>query len=247
MADDINDVQKAVPATPSVKPVVKAAKEMSLEDINQETAAKKLEIARLQLLEQEAIIEDLKARAEARALEIKERQANLVDLQERLDERMLKRQSRETVFRGHGQNLKQDAANRESKQSICNHRKGGDGAQGVIGGQGDDMQYCIARHIMANGDIWVRCLRCGKLWKPPLVRTYFLDPKTRPQSPQEAREKSTAYDFAWRQYDEALKFPTRNHTSGTHTFQWGLVRNAEGGTEGGAEHYREKMANVTLS
>jgi hypothetical protein len=228
---DINEVQKVAPVASSVKPVVKAAKELTLEEIQKETASKELEIARLKLIEQEAVITDLKARAEARELEIQERKANLTDLKERLDERQLKRQSRDQVFRGHGQNLKQDAINRAAKQEACNHRKGGDGAAGVIGGQGDDMQYAIALHIMGNGDTWVRCLRCGKLWKPPVKS-------------QHATVES--YNAAMAIYKESLKFPTRNHTSGTHTFQWGEVINAQGQKEGGAEHYREKMKNVTL-
>lgn len=243
--EDINEIQKAAP---SVKPVQKAApavKEMTAGEMESATAAMKLEIAKLQLLEQQAIIEDLKARAEARELELQERRANLVDLKERLDERQLKRQSRETVFRGHGQNLLQDKRNRDVKHETCNHRKGGDGAAGVIGGQGDDMQYAIARHIMSNGDTWVRCLRCGNVWKPPVMSAFFPN-GSRPSTVQEAREKSRAYDIAWQAYAESLKFPTRNHTSGTHTFSWGEVTNAEGHKEGGQEHYREKMKNVAL-
>lgn len=228
---DINEVQKLAAPTPSVKPVAKAAKEMTLEEIERATATAKLEAARLQLIEQEAVIADLKARAEARELEIQERRANLVDLKERLDERQLKRQTKDQVYRGHGQNLKQDAINRAAKQDNCNHRKGGDGAAGVIGGQGDDMQYAIARHIMGNGDTWVRCLRCGKLWKPPVKSQHAT---------------VASYEAAMAIYKEALKFPTRNHTSGTHTFQWGEVINAQGQKEGGPEHYREKMKNVTL-
>jgi hypothetical protein len=216
--DDINEVQKVVakvikdqmPVAPKAE-AQKAIKDMTVSEVNAELAAKELELKRLELLE---------------------REANLEDLRERLAERKLKRKSQGDVFRGHGQNLKQDAVNRISKQTICNHRKGGDGANGVIGGQGDDMQFAILRHVMGNGDIWIRCLRCGKTWKRPL-----LNGRT------ETQMKASA---EWAEYDTMLRAQTRNHTSGTHTFQWGVVQNGAGKLEGGPEFYREKMKSVTL-
>jgi len=227
---DINEVQKA---TPSIAPVAKAHPTKSeTEAIQEKTAKAELEIARLKLLEAEAMIEDLKKRAELRDLELRERTLNLTDLQERLDDRQLKKRSREATFRGHGQNLRQDAVNRNIRQDICNHRKGGDGAQGVIGGQGDDQQYCVARHIMSSGDTWQRCLRCGKTWRPPVISEYATNAE---------------YAAAFVVYQEALKMPTRNKRSGSHTFQWGVVMNAKGVQEGGIEHFREKMKNVDLS
>lgn len=216
--NDINEVHKVVsdvakklsPAPVTEKVAPKAVKDMTVDEVTAELAEKELELKRLELLE---------------------REANLEDLRERLAERQLKRKSRDSVFRGHGQNLKQEAINRRSKQELCNHRKGGDGAQGVIGGQGDDTQYCIMRHIMGNGDIWVRCLRCGKTWKYPVKSEY---------------DTQQSYDAALAEYNAALKFPTRNHTSGTHTFSWGMVQNSKGKLEGGPEFYREKMKQVTL-
>lgn len=214
---DINEVQKIVTEvakkmTPAATPAApqKAVKDMTVSEVEAELASKELELKRLELLE---------------------REANLEDLRERLAERQLKRKSQGDVFRGHGANLRQDAINRKSKQEICNHHKGGDGAQGVIGGIGDDTQYCIMRHVMGNGDIWVRCLRCGKTWKYPVASEYTT---------------KADYQAALVEYQAALKFPTRNHTSGTHTFSWGVVQNAEGKLEGGPEFYREKTKAVTL-
>lgn len=216
--EDINEVQKVVakvakeltPIAPKAPAPQKAVKDMSADEVNAELAAKELEIKRLELME---------------------REANLQDLQERLAERQLKRKSRDGVFRGHGANLKQDKINRLAKQEICNHRKGGDGANGVIGGQGDDMQFAILRHVMGNGDIWVRCLRCGKTWKYPLASAF---------------ENKAEYESALAEYRTMLKVQTRNHTSGTHTFSWGVVQNEKGKLEGGPEFYREKMKAVSL-
>ena len=206
----VSEVAKKLTPAQVVASAQKSVKDMTVSEVEAELASKELELKRLELLE---------------------REANLEDLRERLDERKLKRTTRNSVFRGHGQNLRQDAINRKAKQEICNHRKGGDGAQGVIGGQGDDTQYCIMRHIMGNGDIWVRCLRCGKTWKYPVASEY-----TTKQD----------YQAALAEYQAALKFPTRNHTSGTHTFQWGIVQNSTGKLEGGPEFYREKMKAVSL-
>lgn len=215
---DINEVQKVVskvaqqlnPA-PVVAAPQKAIKDMTADEMTRELAAKELEIKRLELLE---------------------REANLQDIRERLAERQLKRKSRDGVFRGHGANLVQDAINRKAKQEICNHRKGGDGPNGIIGGQGDDTQFAILRHVMGNNDIWVRCLRCGKTWKKPL------------QLGRSEAVYNASADVA--EYKEMLRVQTRNHTSGTHTFQWGFVKNAQGDLEGGPEFYREKMKSVTL-
>ena len=218
MQEDINEVQKVVakvakeltPIAPKAPAPQKAVSAMSAEEVDLELKSKELEIKRLELME---------------------REANLQDLQERLAERQLKRKSRDGVFRGHGANLKQDKINRLAKQEICNHRKGGDGANGVIGGQGDDMQYAILRHVMGNGDIWVRCLRCGKTWKYPLASDFTT---------------KAEYELALVEYRAMLKVQTRNHTSGTHTFSWGVVQNEEGKLEGGPEFYRERMKSVTL-
>lgn len=193
--------------------------------------------AQTKLAEAEAQIAAMNAAAaeadlKIKSLELQEREINIQDLQERLHDRKLKKQSQAAVFLGHGQNLKQDNINRDLKQKACNHRKGGDGAAGVVGGKGDNnSQYCVAKHGMANGDIWVRCLRCGKTWKPPLKSDY---------------KTVEAYEAAKERYTIALDFPTRNHTSSSQQFQWGIVIGADGKQEGGPEYYRERMRNVTL-
>lgn len=94
-----------------------------------------------------------------------------------------------------------------SEKSRCNHHKGGsitkhrmiisDGQSFTTSRineklieQGDDMQYSTIKHTFPWGDTWVRCLRCGKWWKPG-----DLD------------------------YDKALKFYTRNSPSSSIQFR----------------------------
>ena len=172
-------------------------------------------------------------------LELQEKAASLIDLKERIAERGLKRESRESVYRGHGQNLAQDRRNKNIQQERCNHHKGGDGAKGIIGGEGHDVQYAVLKHRMANGDMWVRCLRCAKTWKPPVKSMY------------ETRE---AYLVAKSEYELAAKFSTRNQTSSSKMFGWGHSEQGESAgikwepnaIMGGEEFYREKMKSVTL-
>ena len=93
-------------------------------------------------------------------------------------------------------------------QDSCNHRKGGYAnlktghiSMGTDAGLGG---FAVIKHTFAWGDTWVRCLRCGKWWKPP-VRARF------------AYEED--YIDALIEYKEALKFPTCNTTSAA--LQWG--------------------------
>ena len=93
-------------------------------------------------------------------------------------------------------------------QDSCNHRKGGYAnlktghiSMGTDGGSGG---FAVIKHTFAWGDTWVRCLRCGKWWKPP-VRAHFLYEED--------------YIDAWIEYKESLKFPTCNKTSSA--LQWG--------------------------
>ncbi len=168
--------------------------------------------------------------AEIKALELEEKQlavkfqkANLVDMEERLAERELKRESRRQDAQSKGAALSVKAKNEATQQSNCNHKKGGNGAQGVVGGQGDDSQYAVLKHTFATGDTWVRCLRCGKTWKPP-VKSDF-------------KNNQEGYTSAMDVYKQALQFQTRNVPSKGIVFSYG---------EGGVELYRENTKNANL-
>lgn len=102
--------------------------------------------------------------------------------------------------KGRGANLKQDRLKKNASQNGCNHRNGGDGAAGVVGGRGTDAQYSVLKRTFANGDTWIRCLRCGKTWKPPLKERF---------------KTEEAYQVAYERYQVALNFPTRKATQPT--------------------------------
>ena len=150
-------------------------------------------------------LETKRLETERLKLEVLEKQANLQDLQERLAERELKRETKRQRSRTNGETLKQLALNDTAAQRRCNHRKGGNGAEGVIGGKGDDSQYAILKHTFANGDMWIRCLRCGKTWKPPVRSQYSSD---------------ELYLRAVAEYEAAVQFQTRNVPSASVQFRF---------------------------
>lgn len=171
----------------------------------------------------EAMEMELKAlELENAKLALEERKANTIDLKERLQERELNRENVRQEAYTKGSTIKALDNNRVKQQERCNHKKGGNGAQGVVGGLGDDSQYAVLKHKFAHGDVWVRCLRCAKTWKPP-VKSQFIN-------------NQAGYDAAMDVYKQALNFQTRNVASGGIVFQY----------SDGGEFAREQMAATDL-
>lgn len=179
-----------------------------------ESASIDLELKRLELAK-------AKAELEEKQLNIELAKANIVDAREKLQERDMKRENHAAKAKTNGQNLLQ--MNHENKvvQARCNHKKGGNGAAGVLLGQGDDSNYAILKHQFANGDWWVRCLRCGKKWSPPI---------------EEMFKTKEAYLEAYVEYKAALLFQTRNSPSSSMVFNFSDK----------GEYYRKQMAYTEL-
>jgi hypothetical protein len=112
--------------------------------------------------------------------------------------------------------LRSERARDEYKQSICRHRKGGKGVEMML--MGSDSNYAVIKHIFPHGPLHVFCLRCGKHWEPP-------DPRLnrRGASVEDRREYARLY----KEYQEAVNFPTDNETSGSQLF---MVTRGEPGT-----------------
>ena len=158
---------------------------------------------------------------EEKQLSILEKKAHLQDLHEQLADRELRRESKRSTSLTNGATLKQLATNDESAQKRCNHRKGGNGAQGLILGQGHDSQHAVIKHTFANGDMWIRCMRCGKTWKPVM------------------RENCTSDEHYLRvmaEYQAAVNFQTNNTPSSSIQFRF---------TDNG-DFYRKVTASSTL-
>lgn len=166
-------------------------------------------------------LENAKLEQQRLRLELQEKAANVQDLQERLAERELRRETKRQRSMTNGATIKALASNDAAAQKRCNHRKGGNGVHGVVGGQGDDSQYAVLKHTFANSDLWIRCLRCGKTWKPPVKELY-----------------KTEQDLlkAVVEYETAVNFQTRNVASGSVQFRFSDNGN----------YYREVTAHTNL-
>lgn len=187
-------------------------------------APKVNEDAELKALQAESIkLENEIKRAELKAklTEIKEREANVQDIEERLAERQLRRDNVKQNSVTNGATLKQTNDNEKKTQKRCNHRKGGNGAEAVVIGKGHDSNYALLIHGMSNGDTWIRCLRCGKTWKP-VKREWF----------------ATDLEFmeADGEYKRALEYNTNNTGSSSYQFRW----------SDGGEYFRDVTRSTTL-
>lgn len=157
---------------------------------------------------------------EFKKLEIEAKKLELLDIRDRVEERQMKRDDKDARTRSHGQILDNNLIQRRAVQAICNHKKGGNGLEGFVGGQGDDPQYCVFKHTFLNGDMWVRCLRCGKWWKPPVEESFYFDERGREVSPKDGKFNKERFDQAWVEYNLALAFPTRNAPSSSYQFRF---------------------------
>lgn len=185
----------------------------------QTTASIALEKAQLELVQLE--IEAKKAAIDNAKLEKLEKEANIQDLTERLAERQMKREDRSQKSRTNGDTLRIENQIKANKQRQCNHRKGGDGQNAYVNGQGNSPQYAVMKHKVCNGDFWIRCMRCGKCWKPPIEEDYI---------------KREDYLDAYTDYKAALNFSTLNVASTSYTF----------GFSDGGKQFRELMRPVVL-
>lgn len=174
----------------------------------------------LSVLEQ-AQLEAVQLDIENKKLERLEKQANIQDLQERLAERQMKRDDRFQKSRTNGDTIRIEKANKISIQARCNHRKGGNGQMAYVNGQGESSQYAVIKHKVCNGDVWIRCQRCGKNWKPPIEADFKLKEE---------------YLDARADYMQALNFPTFNIMSTSYTFQF----------SDGGKYFREMMRPVEI-
>lgn len=181
------------------------------------TKAPKASASKVEAMQAELIALEL----EAKRLEIAEKNLNLEDLQSRIDDRKLKRETVRQVSITNGLSLKAIKDDELKAQNRCNHHKGGNGVAGIIGGQGDSLDYAVIKHVFLNGDVWVRCLRCGKTWKPPIKADFKTD---------------DAYQLALMKYEQAKDFSTKNSTSSSYQFRY----------SDNGEYFRQIMRNTTL-
>lgn len=173
---------------------------------------------------------------EEKRLSVEEKRANLQDVKERLEERQMKRDSLKDRSRTNAMTLEQNARRQKAGEDGCTHRKGGNGLGDYLGGKGQEPQFAVIKHRMLTGDIWVRCMRCGKTWKPPIRKNFYFNAEGKLVAPKDGRFDQTKFDAAVHDYREAVNFQTKNSTSSSYIF---------GYTDGG-EYAREVLEPTTL-
>jgi len=123
--------------------------------------------------------------------------------------------SRLDVARGNGVILEDAARVNKGKSSICTHRKGGTDLNG-LDGNGDSSEYAVWKVQWFDNTTWIRCLRCGKTWKPVRLEQFTNAVDFRGNKVYAAAaEAKEAFEEARREYREACAFSTKNQTGGT--------------------------------
>lgn len=199
-----------------------------VEEISAELLAIRLESERIELETAKLKLEAQRFELENQQLTLRTKRAEAQDIEERLAERELKRETNRQKALTNGSTLKQIESGERAHQKKCNHRKGGNGAAGVVGGKGDSPDYAVIKHTLAHGDTWIRCQRCGKTWKPP-VKSQYTDPTTK-------KFDEFGFESAMRVYETALDFQTKNVTSAGVPFRF----------SDDGEFYREQTKSSSL-
>lgn len=204
--------------------------------------AMKLEAAKLELkIKREQL--------QALLLEKKEREYHIKDLQQRLQDRdHLEKQLKHDREQQGKTFLQQDATD-AYRWRICTHKKGGTVTprdQRVLSTGGNGTQYAIMKHMMINGDIWVRCLRCGRTWCPPVQSNYFFDAKGKKVAPADGEFNLTKFQHDVEEYEKAVNFETNNSMSQSVQCRFSKFDVASGKMVDAAEDYRNRIASSNL-
>jgi len=176
-------------------------------------------------------------------LALKQRKLDLEDVTGRIDDRRKKDESRYSAFRSRGRELEKTKRDQSLQQKHCQHSKGGSGHNLA---EGTDVYRSVIKHIMPDGNKWVRCQRCGATWKKPYPQDYatIVKPgeggsaKYSPLTPAQ-QEK---YDADFKEWQEACAFKTDNVESSGITFS----HTSEDGNVTARNFVAEVYRDVTL-
>lgn len=97
------------------------------------------------------------------ALRLEREKLELEDLRNKVEAVRRKKAADKLSADQQEQSIKEAQRQEKIRQSICNHRKGGMGLEGMIAG--NDTNYAVIKHQLPNGDWLVMCTRCCKMWK----------------------------------------------------------------------------------
>ncbi len=185
----------------------------------------------------------------AKRLEIQERLANIDESKKRQADRELKRKQFENDLKQKARVFGQQYATDALRQSVCSHRKGGMAHARdlrVLHEGGDSEKRSIIRHRMINGDMWIRCTRCGKTWQPPVETNFYFDAEGHRVAPEDGAFNKTRFMEADRDYREACKFTTTGSPSSSVICSFHKWDPTSRTWVDGNKEYRESMSATNL-
>lgn len=186
---------------------------------------------------------------EAQTLEIEERKYHIKDLKSRLADRDIVEKQAKEDREQQGRTFAQQDATDLYRYSICTHKKGGlvsPRDQRVLTTGGNAAQFAVMKHQMINGDIWVRCLRCGKTWNPPVEKNFFYDAKGRLVAPVDGIFDKFRFEKAVEDYKRATMFETNNSMSTSVQCRFSRFDLDSGRMVDAADTYRENVSSTNL-
>ena len=169
------------------------------------------ELAALQVSIAKAQLEDLELSKRERVLSITEKTGTIEKRENALLQIKLDRESS-------GRTFSQQKATDDARQAVCTHKKGGVVSarnMSVLSTGGNSIQYAVIKHQMINGDMWVRCLRCGKTWLPPVKDNFYFNAKGKQVAPKDGVFSQAKFDAVEIEYKRAVNFETNNSPSGS--------------------------------
>lgn len=194
-------------------------------------------------------LEIRKEELEALRLQKEERTYSIRDLKQRLGTRDIKEQQLREDREAQGRTFAQQEATDILRWKICTHKKGGVATPRdlrVLTTGGNGQQYSVIKHQMINGDVWVRCQRCGRTWTPPVKDLFYFD-KDKKQVPKHLGEfHEEKFETAVLDYHRALQFETNNSMSTSVVCRFSRYDAVSKQWVDAAQDYRENVKDSNL-
>ncbi len=194
-------------------------------------------------------VELAKQALEAQTLEIEERKYHIKDLKARVLEREIQEKQDKEDREHQGRTFAQQDATDLYRFKNCSHRKGGQVSprdQKALSLGGDAAQHSVIKHQMINGDIWVRCLRCGMTWNPPVQSNFYFNSKGVAVAPVDGIFSQVKFEKAVEEYKRATMFPTNNSMSQSVQCRFFRFDPETGQQVDASNVYRENLAHTNL-
>ncbi len=186
---------------------------------------------------------------EAQTLEIEERKYHIKDLKAKISDRELLEKQALEDREAQGRTFAQQAASDRYRWSVCTHKKGGNASPRdlrVLTTGGNAAQFAVMKHQMINGDIWVRCLRCGNTWNPPVEANFYFSAQGKQVAPADGTFNIAKFEKAVEDYKRATMFETNNSMSTSVQCRFSTFDTVSGKMVDAADKYRESIASTNL-